>query len=612
MRSILFSAIFMLSMAFMPSANAQTTCASNDPSSPVGIVPTQEDFPGGEPKCGGKRLDPGDGAKTIVFNLDGITGNDVTVKITVGDCGEVMEWSVPDHIVIDKVYAKGGTDQNVYDYTGINPRPNTDGKLHSPTNASGNYAAFSHIDFCFHYRLNASKTAIPTYTRTFAWDIKKSCLGAPSLLLATGQTFSYPFSWTATATPTDNNFQVSGTIKVENNTPFAATITGIADVLSGDIPANVNCGVIFPYTLEAGASLNCTYSGDLTGAVDGINTVTVTTSTNEVEGDIATAAYDFGDPTTLIDECIEVKDDCSTASTQVCFSASPYTKNYNCPIGPYTVCKDYTYTNTASFVTNDQHLTGSSSCNVSVSVPCQTGCTLTLGYWKTHSKAGPAPYDDAWKNLATTEEQTFFFKSNATWLSTFNTPPAGNAYYNLAHQYMAAQLNILNGAATTPEVVAAIAGAEALFNAQGIGDVTLTRVERSAALSYASTLDKYNNGLIGPGHCSEEVSGSSSPVSSAAQSVENRLMENALSQLPSNLLKAWPNPTKTGFNLRVDINNSNSPVFLKVFDMTGRQVYSTSGATNRNFTFGEKFTPGIYLVEINHNDSRSTLRLIKQ
>jgi hypothetical protein len=79
----------------------------------------------------------------------------------------------------------------------------------------------------------------------------------------------------------------------------------------------------------------------------------------------------------------------------------------------------------------------------------------------------------------------------------FWTPPAGNAYYNLAHQYMAAKLNILNGASTTPAATAAIAGAEALFNAQGIGDTTLNKAERTAAL------DKYNNGLIGPGHCSE-------------------------------------------------------------------------------------------------------------
>lgn len=68
---------------------------------------------------------------------------------------------------------------------------------------------------------------------------------------------------------------------------------------------------------------------------------------------------------------------------------------------------------------------------------------------------------------------------------------------------MAAKLNVLNGASAPQDVLDALADAEALFNAQGFGDTTLTKAERTLALSYAVTLDQYNNGLIGPGHCSE-------------------------------------------------------------------------------------------------------------
>ena len=140
---------------------------------------------------------------------------------------------------------------------------------------------------------------------------------------------------------------------------------------------------------------------------------------------------------------------------------------------------------------------------MNVNVPCAGGCTLTQGYWKTHSDRGPAPYDDAWKNLGPLEEDTLFFKTGKTWYQVFWTPPAGNAFYNLAHQYMAAKLNILNGASAPASVTAAITAAENLFNAQGAGDTTLSASERRTALSLAATLDKYNNGLIGPGHCSE-------------------------------------------------------------------------------------------------------------
>jgi hypothetical protein len=105
--------------------------------------------------------------------------------------------------------------------------------------------------------------------------------------------------------------------------------------------------------------------------------------------------------------------------------------------------------------------------------------------------------------LGPLEEDTLFFKSGKTWYQVFLTPPAGNAFYNLAHQYMAAKLNILNGASAPQSVTDAIAAAEALFNAQGVNDTTLSKAEQKTALSLASTLDKYNNGLIGPGHCSE-------------------------------------------------------------------------------------------------------------
>jgi hypothetical protein len=141
---------------------------------------------------------------------------------------------------------------------------------------------------------------------------------------------------------------------------------------------------------------------------------------------------------------------------------------------------------------------------VDVSVPCVIGCTLTQGYWKTHSDRGPAPYDDAWKNLGALEEDTPFFLSGATWYGVFWTAPAGNAYYNLAHQYMAAKLNLLNGAATTPAVTAAISSAEVLLGSKTPAQVAgLKGTAKAPWVAAAGTLGQYNEGLIGPGHCSE-------------------------------------------------------------------------------------------------------------
>lgn len=135
--------------------------------------------------------------------------------------------------------------------------------------------------------------------------------------------------------------------------------------------------------------------------------------------------------------------------------------------------------------------------------PPAPGCTYTLGYWKTHSKSGPAPYDPTWALLGASEENTSFYLSGQTWLAVFKTAPAGNAYYQLAHQYMAAKLNVLGGA--DPTVAAsAIAAAEALFGAYTPAQVAALAKNspvRAQFISLSGTLDQYNNGIIGPGHC---------------------------------------------------------------------------------------------------------------
>ncbi len=159
--------------------------------------------------------------------------------------------------------------------------------------------------------------------------------------------------------------------------------------------------------------------------------------------------------------------------------------------------------NTASFVTNDTAATGSDNWTVNVNVPCAAGCTLTPGYWKTHSKYGPAPYDDLWATNGLITEDAPFFLSGKTYYQALWTPPAGNVYYIAAHAYIAAKLNILNGASTTPQVLGAISYLESYYFGIKTPGATITRTERNLIISAASTLDKYNNGLIGPGHCSE-------------------------------------------------------------------------------------------------------------
>jgi hypothetical protein len=128
------------------------------------------------------------------------------------------------------------------------------------------------------------------------------------------------------------------------------------------------------------------------------------------------------------------------------------------------------------------------------------GCTRTLGYWKTHSKYGPAPYDATWAEIG---EDTAFFLSGKTYYQTMWTNPAGGqVYWSLAHQFIAAELNVLAGASIPGDVLDAWLAAKTIFETKTpsqVGRANTTLGQQAVAL--AGILDEYNNGVTGPGHC---------------------------------------------------------------------------------------------------------------
>jgi hypothetical protein len=272
--------------------------------------------------------------------------------------------------------------------------------------------------------------------------------------------------------------------------------------------------------------LNCTYSADVPDATDRTNTATATLQNYSYDSDgngTATGTTDFsgtanvdfsGAAVTQVDECIDVSDTNVGTLGTVCANDAPETFTYSLTFGKHPdadvqlECGPNTHTNTASFVTtdddNDTDATGESSWTVNANVACAQGCTLTQGYWKTHSEFGPAPYDDTWAQLPSGASTTFFL-SGKTYYQVLWTAPAGNAYYNLAHQYIAAQLNILNGADPSA-AQSAFNSATTLFNTYTPAQIAALKGSspvRKQFVDLAATLDQYNNGLIGPGHCSE-------------------------------------------------------------------------------------------------------------
>lgn len=417
-----------------------------------------------------------------------------------------FDWT--SNVPISAVISKGGDGANVYYY---DPPETSDDGLHSPVNASGGPAAISHIDVCYIpdiiilYGTQVAKTAQTRFTRTWDWTIEKTS-STSSLILSPGQQYTVGYQVNLGATSTDSDWEVYGDITVTNTntgTGEHVMITAVTD----NVPpaATVTCPETLPYKLEPEQSLTCSYTAAMGGAGAGKNTATVSASRGDFDADFeAYADWDFAAASmTKVDDCVAATDDRYGTLGDVCQDALPKSFSYTLNVGPYEACGEYTHANTASFTTDDRGATGSSTWTIGVSVPCVVGCTLTPGYWKTHSAHGPAPEDDAWFNLGPAGADESFFLSGQSYYQVLWTAPGGNVYYILAHAWIAAKLNVLDGASSTPDVDAALASAAAFFATYTPANAPTRGAARSAAIAWATTLDNYNNGLIGPGHCSE-------------------------------------------------------------------------------------------------------------
>jgi hypothetical protein len=357
------------------------------------------------------------------------------------------------------------------------------------------------------------KDANPYFTRYWDWTIEK--WGDQTVIeLEPGETFPVNYEVTVDATFTDNDWGVSGSIWVTNPNPGEAMVlTSVSDV-AGGIPATVKCPSL---TVPAGGLLTCTYdtgpqdSEDLNPFGDtNVATVVFAAADWTAEADIIFST----DPTDGFDECIDVSDDAGTPGDptddedlgSVCANETlPHTFLYTLIVGPYSIdeCETQYFINTAEFVTNDNFYTGFDTWTVTVEMICDFGCTLTQGYWKTHSDFGPAPYDPAWENLGPLGEDELFFDTGYTYIQImYMNPSGGNAYLILAHQWIAAYLNVLNGASIPGDVLDAWNDAALLLDKyEDVVDIPKGTDDREDALGYAYILDQYNNGYLGPGHC---------------------------------------------------------------------------------------------------------------
>jgi hypothetical protein len=338
--------------------------------------------------------------------------------------------------------------------------------------------------------LHPPLTVTATTSITCDWTIDKTATfhGSPvtHLTLAVGEVATVDYTVTVTKTCTNH---VHG------------TVNGSGSPTSVSVTAGGATGSCTPIVIS-GAHFSCTY--DLHPASTAAGTVEAIATYADNSTATGSTPYSFAGVTPTEDS-VDVFD--SFAGTLAIHLGHSQSFHYTRDIVFHTCGLGQTVENTARVVDGTE--LDRVTYTIVVDVPCHgNGCTLTQGYWKTHSKYGPASKPDATWNLLPggLGPDTVFFKSGQTWIQVFNTPPAGNVYYQLADQYMAAVLNILNGASSTAAVDAAISGAAGFFNtytpAQA-GALAKNSTARANALAWAGTLGSYNEGTIGPGHCDE-------------------------------------------------------------------------------------------------------------
>jgi cysteine-rich repeat protein len=123
-------------------------------------------------------------------------------------------------------------------------------------------------------------------------------------------------------------------------------------------------------------------------------------------------------------------------------------------------------------------------------------CTLTQGYWKNHV--------DAWPVASLKLGSVSYTKVEL--LAILKAPVKGNGLIQLAHQLIAAKLNIAAGA-DDAAVSAAIDQADALIGSLVCPPTGEGKLATHATSSLEGKLAAFNEGDLGPGHCGDNDHG---------------------------------------------------------------------------------------------------------
>ncbi|MCP4684888.1 MAG: DNRLRE domain-containing protein [bacterium] len=143
--------------------------------------------------------------------------------------------------------------------------------------------------------------------------------------------------------------------------------------------------------------------------------------------------------------------------------------------------------------------------------PSDEGCTYTIGKWKNWTGLGNGNQADIvtpllpiWLGTAD-GDKSLYVEDAATAVAVLRMKTYGrnsNGITKLYAQLLGTKLNLANGA-TGAVVAGAIAEADAFLADHDWKDWRSLGDDQETVLGWKDTLDDYNNGIIGPGHCDD-------------------------------------------------------------------------------------------------------------
>ena len=481
-----------------------------------GWLPGGHNCPGTEP-CAFGPSPSAPSADTILPEIPTLVND--TISVTDSNGGQ-FEWNNSGSVNYEKTFS---CDQDQGDHA------NT-----ATIDQTGQMASASVRVNC--YTLRVQKDASTKFDRTHDWLVGKVA-DQSSLTLALNQVFpiNYSVSTNIGAT-TDSNWKVQGAITITNPAPMPANITDVTDSVSApelgpaSIAAEVDCNTSLPFILPAGESRECSYAAGLPNADTRDNQAGVKITNYNFYSQLPPVASGstafISDPVQVsfisalinqIHPVVALVDSIKGALAEVSFSQQlPYVANYTSNIGPYSTCGVYNVHNVATVTPLDSGTTqDSAEWTININVPCQGGCTLTIGYWKTHAGFSEGRQRDMATPLlpkllgtlsgaktinVTTAQMAVQFLS---FYGSNNVFSASNGINKLYAQLLAAKLNIASGANSSAVMSTITATDTFLATKNSLDWDNLTKAQKNQVLGWMTTLNDYNNGFTGPGHCSQ-------------------------------------------------------------------------------------------------------------